>query len=71
VVCFRVVDIQSSYEALRHKGVTLLAPPQRVHRVEAGTLGPRGSEEWMAFFHEPDGNTLAVVARRPSGPLPN
>lgn len=68
VVYFRVADIQTSYEELERKGVAFLAPPQRVHRDETGTFGPRGNEEWMAFFHDPDGNTLALVTQRPGSP---
>ncbi len=31
---------------------------------EAGLFGPPGEEEWMAFFRDPDGNLLAITARR-------
>lgn len=71
IVYLRVRDIDAIYAALRDRGVTFLAPPQRVHRDEAGMFGPRGHEEWMAFFRDPDGNTLALVTQRPGGPLPN
>ena len=71
VVYFRVPDIDASYKTLLARGVAFLAPPQRVHRDESGTFGPRGNEEWMAFFHDPDGNTLALVTQRPGSPLPN
>jgi hypothetical protein len=37
--------------------------PLRIHRDESGTFGPAGSEEWMAFFRDPDGNVLAIAAR--------
>ncbi len=64
VVYLRVADIQASHNALKSRGVTFLAPPQRVHRDDAGTFGPPGNEEWMTFFRDPDGNTLALVTQR-------
>ena len=28
-----------------------------------GVFGPPGTEEWMAFFRDPDGNALALASR--------
>jgi len=67
VVYFRVPDMDAGFKTLVDRGVAFLAPPQLVHRDEAGTFGPRGNEEWMAFFHDPDGNTLALVTQRAGG----
>lgn len=51
-------------------GVTDLARSVRFYRdvlgaepiAEFDPPGLASSEEWMAFFHDPDGNTLALVA---------
>ena len=36
------------------------AQPHVIHRDDAA-----GTEEWMAFFEDPDGNTLALMSRVP------
>jgi methylmalonyl-CoA/ethylmalonyl-CoA epimerase len=61
VLYFRVPDIHAAYDALRSRGLEFDAVPQLIHRDQAGTFGPAGSEEWMAFFRDPDGNVLALV----------
>ena len=33
-------------------------------RDDEGTFGPRGTEEWMAFFRDSEGNLLGLVERR-------
>ena len=29
------------------------------------TLGPAGTDEWMAFFTDPEGSTVGLVEQRP------
>ena len=54
---FRVADIAQSYETLRARGVEFTNPPHMIHRHEDGT------EEWMAFFEDPDGRLLAIMSQ--------
>lgn len=63
VLYFSVGDIQSAVATLRQRGVVFQAEPHLIHRHEDGT------EEWMAFFADPDGNTMALMSRVP--PLAN
>lgn len=58
---FRVDDIDAAYQSLLAAGIEFEQGPQMIHRDENGTFGPAGSEEWMAFFKDPDGNTLALA----------
>ena len=58
ILYFSVEDLDGSYEALRERGVSFRGEPHVVHRTEA-------SELWMAFFTDPDGNNLALMAERP------
>jgi catechol 2,3-dioxygenase-like lactoylglutathione lyase family enzyme len=62
ILYFRVPDIHAAYNSLRSRGLEFDAEPQLIHRDEAGTFGPAGSEEWMAFFRDPDGNVLALAS---------
>lgn len=57
ILYFLVDDIHSAYEQLRARGVTLKGAPHLIHTHEDGT------EEWMAFFEDPDGNGLALMSR--------
>jgi len=63
-VYFTVDNIESAYSELRSKGIEFKAGPQRIHKDDAGTFGAAGEEEWMAFFSDPSGNTLALVSRK-------
>ena len=63
VLYFRVDDIQAAYRELAARGVKFDDAPHRIHRDDTGTFGPAGSEEWMAFFRDPDGNVLALASR--------
>lgn len=59
-----VDDLDAACAELKAKGVRFTAEPHAIHHDEAGTFGPAGETEWMAFFEDPAGNTLALAARR-------
>ena len=64
VLYLSVDGVDAAYDTLRARGVEFLGAPHLTHRDDAGQFGEAGEEEWMAFFHDPDGNTLALVERR-------
>ncbi len=57
VLYFRVADIQAAYDELRSRGVEFAGAPHMIFK------HPDGVEEWMAFFTDPDGHLLAVMAQ--------
>ncbi|MGD9933950.1 MAG: VOC family protein [Dehalococcoidia bacterium] len=57
VIYFQVPDITGAFESLRSRGVQFEGAPHMIHRHDDGT------EEWMAFFRDPDANILALMAR--------
>lgn len=61
---FRVADIGGAVKSLKKRGVTFLHPPALIQRDDAGELGKKGVEEWMAFFKDPSGNLLALTELR-------
>ena len=63
---FHVEDIDAAVAELSGRGVSIESGPVMIHRDEDGTFGPAGAEEWMAFFKDPAGNTLALATRRPA-----
>ena len=61
---FRVEDIDAAYQALSEAGIEFEDEPQMIHRDAEGTFGVAGNEEWMAFFQDPDRNTLALASQK-------
>ena len=52
----RVADIDATYDALRADGVEFIQTPHMIHKHDDGT------EEWMAFFKDPDDRPLAIMS---------
>ena len=57
VLYFLTDDIHDAQESLVAKGVHFGAAPHIIHTHDDGT------EEWMTFFEDGEGNTLALMAR--------
>jgi predicted enzyme related to lactoylglutathione lyase len=57
VLYFRVADIAAAHDSLRSRGVQFINAPHMIHRHADGT------EEWMAFFKDPEGRTLAIMSQ--------
>ena len=57
VLYFQVADIHAAHRDLKANGVAFLGAPHMIHRHADGT------EEWMAFFTDPEGRTLALMAQ--------
>ncbi len=52
-----VPDIQSAHETLKSRDVEFISAPHMIHRHADGT------EEWMAFFKDPEGRPLALMSQ--------
>jgi|KBSSwiStaDraftv2_1062776.scaffolds.fasta_scaffold71480_5 DNA-binding CsgD family transcriptional regulator/catechol 2,3-dioxygenase-like lactoylglutathione lyase family enzyme len=57
VIYFRVNDINAEVERLHAKGVVFKGAPHMIHKHADGT------EEWMAFFEDVDGQLLALMSQ--------
>ncbi|MBA3897159.1 MAG: VOC family protein [Sphingomonadaceae bacterium] len=57
ILYFRVPDIGLAHTALASAGVEFVSAPHMIHRHDDGT------EEWMAFFNDPEGRALAIMAQ--------
>jgi methylmalonyl-CoA/ethylmalonyl-CoA epimerase len=57
VLYFKVDDIHGSVTTLRGKGVGFEGEPHRIF------THPDGTEEWMAFFKDPEGNLLSLMSQ--------
>ncbi|WP_447585803.1 LuxR C-terminal-related transcriptional regulator [Pseudoxanthomonas mexicana] len=57
ILYFRVEDIHHAVERLALRGASIVSAPHMIHRHEDGT------EEWMAFFNDPDDRPLALMTQ--------
>ncbi len=57
ILYFRVPDIAGVHAELAAKGVEFHGAPHMIHR------HPDGTEEWLAFFKDPDGRPLALMSQ--------
>lgn len=60
---FDVGDVQQAVETLRARGTRVIAEPHVIFVHEDDRLGPAGSEEWMAFVEDTEGNSVGLVSR--------
>jgi hypothetical protein len=58
VLYFLVDDIHATQSALSERGVHFTGAPHVIYTDEA-----TGTEEWMTFFDDGEGNTLALTSR--------
>ena len=61
----RVDDIDAAIARLRERGVEIDTEPHVIFEHEDDTLGPTGTEEWMAFARDSEGNLVGLVEHRP------
>ena len=62
ILYWRVDDIVAAYEDLKARGVEFNGAPHLIH------IHADGTEEWMAFFEDPEGRPLALMAQFKSVP---
>jgi len=56
ILYLRVPDINAAHERLVARGVEFINAPHMIHKHDDGV------EEWMAFFRDPEGRPLAIMA---------
>lgn len=57
ILYFRVPDIRQAHGELKERGVEFSHAPHMIHRHADGT------EEWMAFFKDPEDRPLAIMSQ--------
>jgi methylmalonyl-CoA/ethylmalonyl-CoA epimerase len=59
-----VDDIASARARLVAAGVEFVDEPHMIFRDDSGTFGAQGTEEWMTFFRDSEGNLVGLVEPR-------
>lgn len=57
ILYLKVPHIGSAYDELKARGIEFVSAPHMIHKHADGT------EEWMAFFNDPEGRPLAIMAQ--------
>jgi len=57
ILYLRVPDIQFAHDTLKSRKVEFISAPHLIHK------HPDGTEEWMAFFKDLEGRTLALMSQ--------
>ncbi|TQM57225.1 VOC family protein [Humibacillus xanthopallidus] len=60
-----VDDIDATVERLRRAGAPVEAEPHVIFAHEDDSLGPAGTDEWMAFVRDSESNLVGLVEQRP------
>ena len=55
IIYFKVEEIHTATDTLRERGVVITSDPHLIAEMPDHEL-------WMSFFHDPDGNMLALMA---------
>jgi methylmalonyl-CoA/ethylmalonyl-CoA epimerase len=65
LVYLQVDDVRATVEELRARKVEILREPHVIFNHTDDTLGPAGTDEWMAFIRDSEGNTVGLVSHEP------
>jgi methylmalonyl-CoA/ethylmalonyl-CoA epimerase len=62
LIYLRVADVAKAIERCRQDGIQVRAEPHVIFTHSDDALGPAGTQEWMAFIRDSEGNTLGLVS---------
>ena len=65
LIYLHVPDVRVTVDELRGEGVEVVGEPHVIFRHEDAALGPAGTDEWMAFVTDSEGNTVGLVSQLP------
>jgi methylmalonyl-CoA/ethylmalonyl-CoA epimerase len=58
-----VDNVRDRVEELRRSGVSVESEPHVIFTHEDSTLGPAGTDEWMAFIRDSENNLVGLVSQ--------
>ena len=68
LIYLEVDDVEFTTDELRTKGVEIITEPHVIFQHTDGTLGPVGTDEWMSFIRDSEGNQLGLVSYSDTDP---
>lgn len=67
LIYLQVPDVRTRVAELRAAGVDVATEPHVIFQHEDDTLGPAGTDEWMAFVRDTEGNLVGLVSHHEPG----
>ena len=67
VLYLRVESVRETAAALRAKGIAIETEPHVIFTHDDDALGPAGTDEWMTFIRDSEGNLLGLVSQEERG----
>lgn len=68
LIYLRVDDARTFLDALSERGVVIESQAQLIHTDTNGAFGAPGTEEWMGFFRDSEGNLMGCASRHMPDP---
>ena len=65
LIYLQVDDVRVLVDELRASGVEIVDAPHVIFSHTDDSLGPTGTDEWMAFIRDSEGNTVGLVSYEP------
>ena len=62
LIYLKVDDVSALVASLRADGVEIISEPHVIFSHSDDALGPAGTDEWMAFIRDSEGNTVGLVS---------
>ena len=62
----QVESVRVQVEELRGRGTAIVEEPHVIFRHRDDSLGPAGTDEWMAFVRDSEGNLLGFASHEPA-----
>ena len=63
LIYLHVEDVRAAVEEIRVQGIAVHTEPHVIFRDETGVFGEAGSDEWMAFIEDSEGNLIGLASR--------
>jgi methylmalonyl-CoA/ethylmalonyl-CoA epimerase len=70
LIYLNVTDVRSSVAELEARGVEVVGAPHVIFHHDDARLGPAGTDEWMAFIRDSEGNMVGLVSHSPDAGTP-
>jgi methylmalonyl-CoA/ethylmalonyl-CoA epimerase len=66
LIYLKVNDVHATIDSLRAEGVDVVTEPHIIFRHSDDRLGPAGTDEWLAFIRDSEGNLLGLISHTES-----
>lgn len=64
LIYLKVNDVHATIESLRADDVEIVTEPCVIFRRSGDSLGAAGTDEWLSFVRDPEGNLLGLLSHR-------